>query len=82
MKDNRMLRLPTVMLLISISCSAVLAEESTIDFNRDIKPILSNACFKCHGPDAKERKGGVNGLRLDTLEGATADQGGTVAQAP
>ncbi|MFM2095013.1 MAG: hypothetical protein RIS70_2137 [Planctomycetota bacterium] len=77
-----MLRLPTVMLLISISCSAVLAEESTIDFNRDIKPILSNACFKCHGPDAKERKGGVNGLRLDTLEGATADQGGTVAVVP
>ncbi|MBM4075274.1 MAG: hypothetical protein FJ267_06485, partial [Planctomycetes bacterium] len=50
-----------------------------VDFNRDIKPILSNKCFLCHGPDAKERKGRVDGLRLDSEEGATADQGGTRA---
>ena len=50
-----------------------------IDFNRDIKPILSNNCFFCHGPDANERKGGKNGLRLDTEEGAIADQGGSFA---
>lgn len=53
-----------------------------IDFNRDIRPILSNACYKCHGPDAKERKGGSDGLRLDTPEGAYADQGGTRAIVP
>ena len=39
-----------------------------IDFNRDIRPILSNHCHKCHGPDEKERKGGTDGLRLDMRE--------------
>ena len=52
----------------------------TIDFNRDIRPILSNACLKCHGPDAKGRQGGgPDGLRLDLEEHALADLGGYAA---
>ncbi len=39
-----------------------------ISFDRDVRPILSNHCWKCHGPDAKERKAG---LRLDQLDSAT-----------
>ena len=38
-----------------------------LSFNRDVRPILSENCFACHGPDANERKGG---LRLDTREAA------------
>src|SRR5687768_5859319 len=38
-----------------------------IDFNYHVKPILSDKCFACHGPDAKKRQAE---LRLDTEEGA------------
>ena len=37
-----------------------------VDFNFHIRPILSDRCFKCHGPDANQRKGD---LRLDTEAG-------------
>ncbi len=40
-----------------------------IDYNYHIRPIFSDRCFKCHGPDANKRKAG---LRLDTPEGAYA----------
>src|SRR5262245_17799785 len=53
-----------------------------IDFNRDIRPILSNTCAKCHGPDAAQRKGGADGLRLDVREDALADLGGYAAIVP
>lgn len=46
--------------------------DQRVDFNFDVKPILSDRCFKCHGPDGNTR---VEDIRFDTPEGIRASRG-------
>src|SRR5262245_35009927 len=48
------------------------AKARKLDFNRDVRPIVSDNCFACHGPDRKKRKAK---LRLDAFD-ATLTKGG------
>ena len=55
--------------IFALGVIAVHGESASIpvDFQREVRPILSDNCFACHGPDASTR---LANLRLDTREGA------------
>src|SRR5258705_5870053 len=48
--------------LALVVCAVAAAQTPTVEFNRDIRPIFSDRCYTCHGPDESKRK---SKLRLD-----------------
>ena len=65
--------------LLVACCQCVAIADSKIDYNRDIRPILSENCLPCHGFDEKARKAE---LRMDVSESAYAERNRTTAIVP
>jgi hypothetical protein len=74
------MRLIVLLVLMLIGNGRSLLATERVSFNRDVRPILSDTCFQCHGPDEQQRKGG---LRLDVRDVAVqAAESGAVAIIP
>ncbi len=65
--------------ILPFGSGSLLAAASPVEFNRDIRPIFSDRCYTCHGPDQANRK---SKLRLDIEAGAKADLGGRFGIVP
>ena len=79
LKEKTIPRLASLLIFGGATLSFAAPAERPVKFNRDIRPILSETCFHCHGPDEHAREAD---LRLDTPDGAVADLGGYQAIVP
>ena len=69
----------TGLVVVLFATRLAAADAARLEYDRDVRPILSENCFPCHGQDSKKR---MAGLRLDTFETATADRNGHAALTP
>ena len=73
---TRGLSVALILLCLPAVAQAVRGDDDAINYNRDIRPILSDTCYKCHGPDEAERQAD---LRLDVEGDAIAERDGGAA---
>src|SRR5215813_13623804 len=67
------------LVLMAAANFTLAASDAVVEFNRDIRPILSERCYTCHGPDQGKRQ---SKLRLDVEAIAKSDLGGHFAIVP
>ena len=71
-----------VVAMVFVGCTSLVHGQDKLQYNRDVRPLLTDACFKCHGPDAAKA---AAGLRLDSFDLAThkrSDGAGIVPKDP
>src|SRR5262245_20736273 len=68
-----------VLVVFLVGALPLRAADPPVDFSRDVRPILSDKCYACHGPDEKARKAK---LRFDTKEGAFRVRDGEAVISP
>ena len=79
--QRQQIRLTIAVLIATfgVSGTSLEAADGKVSYDRDIRPILSDNCFACHGPDAAQVKGG---LRIDLRDSATKSRDGSIAIVP
>ncbi len=74
-----LLVMTTAVTILCVPAQAAGPTRAPVDFARQVRPILAENCFECHGPDPRGRKGK---LRVDIREGLLADRGGYAVVVP
>ena len=82
--SRRLARSIVLPMLLAAGCGGGLAAPAatSVDFNRDVRRVLAENCFSCHGPDAKVKSTEFKPLRLDLSESARSERRGRRAIVP